>query len=287
MGRRFLFLCVLLLASAGPAWGHAVPVGSDPPDGSVLASSPRVVDVFFDAPVRVGSRNRAIRNEDGVDVLAGRPFVRESRTLVLPMRPNLRDGTYTVRWSIVSDDGHAEEGVFAFGIGTGNATPQPALGQRGFVTWQRVTMRTAFLLGVLGAVGTAFFGLVVLRTVGADRQLERAHALLLGACVLLAAVGADALIRATTGAGTRFERVLLVAGVTGLAGTAACAAALRWRRAIYGAWAAAGVLLACPTLAGHALDDDQPLLLAPLGDLLHIGAASVWVGGLASLRAAA
>ena len=60
-------------------------------------------------------------------------------------------------------------------------------------------------------------------------------------------------------------------------------AALRWPRAIYGAYAAAAVLFVCPTLAGHALDGDQPRLLAPLGDLLHLGAAAVWLGGLASL----
>ena len=43
------------------------------------------------------------------------------------------------------------------------------------------------------------------------------------------------------------------------------------------------MLFVCPTLAGHALDGDQPRLLAPLADLLHLGAAAVWLGGLASL----
>ena len=43
------------------------------------------------------------------------------------------------------------------------------------------------------------------------------------------------------------------------------------------------MLFVCPTLSGHALDGDQPRLLAPLGDLLHLGAAAVWLGGLASL----
>jgi copper transport protein len=287
--RRLLLVCapallaVLVLVPA--AWPHAVPIGSDPPYGSVLASSPRVVDVFFDAGVRVGARNRVIRNEDGADVMAGRPFVRDGRTLVIPLRPDLPDGTYTVRWSIVSDDGHQEEGVLAFGIGTGTATPVPALSGRGFVTWQRVTMRIAFFLGLLVAVGTAFFGAFVLRPLRAGPELWRAHTLLLGASLLLAAVGADALVRATTGSGTRFENVLLVVLAAGLAGAAAAAAALRWRRAIYGAWAAAAVLFVCPTFAGHALDDDQPTVLAPLGDLLHVGAASVWVGGLASLLA--
>ena len=66
-------------------------------------------------------------------------------------------------------------------------------------------------------------------------------------------------------------------------GALAAGAALRWAQALWVAWAAAAVLFVCPTLSGHALDGDQPRLLAPLGDLLHLGAAAVWLGGLASL----
>ena len=202
---------------------------------------------------------------------------------MIPLKPNLRDGNYTVRWSIVSDDGHQEEGVIAFGIGKGGGTPTAALGARGFVTWQQVAMRATFFLGVLAAVGAAFFALVVLRSLDAGPALMRRHALLLGASFLIAFVGADALIRSTAGSATRFERVLDVAAVAAVVGALAAAAALRWGRAIYLAWAAAAVLFVCPTLAGHALDRDQPRLLAPLGDLLHLGAAAVWLGGLASL----
>ena len=238
---------------------------------------------MFDDPVRVGSRNRAIRNDDGADVMGGRPFVRQSRTLVIPLKPNLRDGNYTARWSIVSDDGHPEEGVIAFGVGKNGSPPTAALGARGFVTWQQVTMRATFFLGVLAAVGAAFFALIVLRSSNAGEAVMKRHALLLGGAFLIAFVGADALIRSTAGSATRFERVLDVAAVAAVVGAVGAAAALRWGRAIYLAWAAAALLFVCPTLAGHALDRDQPKLLAPLGDLLHLGAAAVWLGGLASL----
>jgi copper transport protein len=281
--RRLLLVCALALAAATPAWAHAIVIGSDPPNGSVLTTAPKVVDVMFDDPVRVGTRNAAIRNNGGVSVLGGRPFVRQSRTLVIPLQRGLRDGNYTVRWSIVSDDGHNEEGVIAFGIGKGGSTPTAALGTRGTVTWQQVAMRTTFFLGVLGAVGAAFFALVVLRGTGVGEAVMRRHAILLGGAFLLAFVGADALIRATPGSSTRFERVLDVAAPVAVVGVLAALAALRWPRAIYGAYAAAAVLFVCPTLAGHALDGDQPRLLAPLGDLLHLGAAAVWLGGLASL----
>ncbi len=280
--RRLLLVCALALVSAPSAWGHAIVIGTDPPNGSVLAGSPTVVAVSFDDAVRVGSRNAAISN-DGDDVIGGRPTIRQSRTLVIPLKPNLPNGNYTVRWSIVSDDGHQEEGVIAFGIGKGGGTPVAALGTRGVLAWQEIAMRAVFFLGVLAAVGAAFFGLVVLGPLAAGRELMRRHAVLLSASFLFAFVGADALIRATSGSATRFERVLVVAAVASLVGTAAAAVALYWARAIYLAWAAALVLLACPTRAGHALDGDQPALLAPLADVLHLGAAAVWLGGLASL----
>ena len=261
-------------------------LGSDPPNGAVLASSPKAADVVFDDPVRVGTRNAAIRNADGESVLGGRPFVRQSRTLVIPLQPNLRDGNYTVRWSIVSDDGHHEEGVIAFGVGEGGGTPTAALGTRGSVTWQQVAMRGDVLprrarggrRGVLRARRAAAHR-------HRRRTLLRRHALLLGVSFLVAFVGADALIHATAGSATRFERCSTSRRSVAVVGALAAGAALYWARAICIAWAAAAVLFVCPTLSGHALDGDQPRLLAPLADLLHLGAAAVWLGGLASLAA--
>src|SRR5262249_9702343 len=150
-------------------------------------------------------------------------------------------------------------------------------------TWQQVVMRFVFFLGVLAAAGATFFALVALRGLGTGAETERRHQVLLGASFLLAFVGADALIHATLGTATRFERVLDVAAVVSVVGAAAIGIALWVQRAIWVAWAASAVLFVCPTLAGHALDDDQPRFLAPLADLLHVGAAAVWLGGLASL----
>jgi uncharacterized membrane protein len=42
-------------------------------------------------------------------------------------------------------------------------------------------------------------------------------------------------------------------------------------------------LLAAPTFSGHALDPDQPRILAPIVDLAHVAAAAIWFGGLLAL----
>jgi copper transport protein len=283
LGRSLLVACALLLGSVQPAWAHAFLVSSDPPNGSILAGPPSVVTASFSSSVRVGARNAAIRNDDGADVTGGEPFIRESRTLVIPLKPGLRNGTYTVRWSIVSDDGHREEGLIAFGIGKGSGAPVPVLGIRGSVTWQQIAMRTVFLLGVLSAFGMAVFALVVLRPLRAEHDLLQRHAHLLFVAFLLSFAGADALIHDTAGSATRFEQVLVAAAVTAAVGAAAAALAPLWAPLLYLAWTAAAVIAVCPTLSGHALDPDQPSLIAPAADLLHLGAAGIWLGGLVSL----
>jgi copper transport protein len=267
------------LATAGSASAHAVPLHIKPTPGSTLTTAPRDVFVTFDSPVRVGPRIAAVRN-DGVNVLGGKPRVTRGDRLVIPLQTGLDSGTYSIRWSIVSDDGHEEEGVIAFGIGT-SGRPVAVLTTRGYVTWQRLIMRALFLLGVLGAAGGAFYSAFVL-----GGALPRRQAHLLFACFVLAFAGADALIHATSAGGTRFEHFMIVAAVA--AGVGAAAAALaplkQWLRFVV--WGAAAVLFVCPTLAGHALDADQPAVIAPAADLLHLGGAAVWVGGVASLALA-
>jgi methionine-rich copper-binding protein CopC/putative copper export protein len=275
VARRIALAAVLLLATAGPAYAHAVPLHIEPPPGATLATAPSAVYVTFDSPIRVGPRNAAVR-DDGVDVLGGEPRETTGNRLLIPLRTALDSGSYTVRWSVVSDDGHEEEGVVVFGIGTSAKTA--VLTTRGYVTWQRVIMRALLLLGVLGAAGAAFFSVAVL---GGSLPKRQAH--LLFASFLLAFAGADALIHATSAGGTRFERFMIVATVASGIGAAAAALAPLERRLRYVVWGAAAVLFVCPTLAGHALDGDQPALIAPAADLLHLGGAAVWLGGVASL----
>src|SRR5262249_23428885 len=201
LARALVLAAGLLLATAGAAHAHAVPLHIEPPPGSTLSTAPRAVLVTFDSPLRVGPGNAAVRN-DGVDVLGGKPHVTNGDRLVIPLQAGLGSGTYSARWSIVSDDGHEEEGVTAFGIGT-SGHPVSVLTTRGYVTWQRLIMRALFLLGVLGAAGGAFYSVFVL-----GGELPRRQAHLLFACFVLAFAGADALIHATTAAGTPFQPFL-------------------------------------------------------------------------------
>src|SRR5207248_4103973 len=102
MKRAVVVLVLLALAAPAGAGAHATVVRTTPTDGAVLDRSPRIVRVDFDDRVRVASGNDAVANDNGSSVLGGRAHA-AGRRLVIPLRRALKDGVYSVRWSIVSD----------------------------------------------------------------------------------------------------------------------------------------------------------------------------------------
>jgi len=280
--RRLVLVVALALVGAPAALGHAFPLTTSPLNGAVLTTAPTEISVTFDSAVRPGPRN-AVVSAGGVSVLAGRPAIVSNRTLLLPLHGRLVHGSYAARWSVVSEDGHEEEGLIAFAVGSGNAVAPPALSLHGTVTWQRVIMRLLFLLGVLGAAGAAFFAFAARGALRNDRRLHRREAEVLGMFLVLAFLGSDALLHAADTGGTRFGHVMTFATVVaGVGAIAAWASRLLPRLRVL-ATLAALALLPCPTLAGHALDASQPRLLSITSDLLHVAGAAVWIGGLAAL----
>jgi len=265
--------CALLAAAwPGSAWAHASLVKTEPADGAVLASSPAQVRVLFDDDVRPATGADVVANDSRNSVLHGAPRVVGGRTLVLPLRPRLADGDYTVRWSIVSDDGHREQGVLAFAVGAGRAAPAPVLAAETELRRQDVLLRTLFLLGALVAAGA----LLQLRGGPAARGL-------LFVAFALAAGGGSALLHAAGAGGTRYALALEVGTIAALVGATA-AAIWPWYPFVRPlVWVAAAVLLVVPTFSGHALDPGRPRLLTVVVDLAHVGAASAWLGGLAAL----
>ena len=236
------------LTAPAVAYGHATLVGSEPTNGAVLARPPALVRVVFDDVVRVGPGIAAIRNEGGASILGGKERVEGWRTLVVPLRRGLANGDYSVRWSIISDDGHLESGVLAFAIGLGRAPPVAGLSpQATGPTADSVGSRWLFFAGVLGAVGIAIFTLV------ARPHDEERIPLILSTSAVLAAIGAVQEVH-RVGLSTRDGAALGAGFVTALVVATAAAAATLDRRALRPALLLALGLAAVPSVGGHALD---------------------------------
>lgn len=273
MPRALLLAALCALALPSSAWAHASLVRSEPADGAILADAPPNVRFVFDDDVRVASGTKAIRNGGG-SVLAGKPRVVGGRVLVVPLRAGLGDGDYTVLSRVLSDDGHTIEAVATFGVGAGRPPPTAALSVDNGPSAQDVVSRLLFFGGLLTAVGAAFFrlavGLVPVR-------------LLLGA-FLLVFVGVSGVLHDVS-VSTRFGTVMAAAAVVSGVGALLAAVAPVYPRLEPLAFAAALVLLPAPSLAGHALDRGRSWIEV-VADLLHVGAASLWLGGLVALALA-
>ena len=243
---------------------------SVPANGGVLGTAPANVKLYFDDDVRAEPGMKAVRNGGG-SVLARKPYVLNGRVLVVPLQPGLPDGDYSVLWRALSDDGHHLAGVVAFGIGVGRAPPTSALAVGTGPSAKDVLARLLFFAGLLTAGGAAFFRFAV----------GRVPVRLLLFAFLLAFVGASGMLHDSS-LSTRFGGVMAAAAIVAGVGALFAVVASIYPRLEPAAFVAAFVLLPAPSLAGHSLDTGRSPIEF-VADVIHVAAASVWLGGLVGL----
>jgi len=148
------------------AFAHAFVIGSDPVDGSTIASSPAVVRIFFNADISSASLAHVYLFTMGSTPSEGQ-LVDAARSAVSPTNPReldvpllmpgrLPQGSYAVRWTaLATDDGHATSGLIGFNVGhpatglsgtpllgpsTSNYLPQMSLQGILVVMWEWLTL---------------------------------------------------------------------------------------------------------------------------------------------------
>lgn len=304
--RRALAVAGLVLVglavAAPPAAGHAALLATDPPDGAVLDDVPAVVTLEFNEPVEappaaVRVFDREGRRVDEADASAGPGG---PHTVTTSLREGLPDGTYVATWGVVSADAHPIRGAFMFTVGAveeGADAPDLAAfldqGGEGF-SIAATGLRWARFLTTLFAAGALFFLWVVPGVpVAAEERLRRGvrRTALAGIAVTLLALpvqgavvsglGARALVDGglLAGAAASSLGVSALVGVLGLAGVALLAPARRHR---WSGLALSAMALGSFALTGHQVTA-EPRLPMVAGDLVHLGAAAVWFGGLVAL----
>ena len=295
-------LAVLLLAS--PASAHAVLVRTSPVQNSVVDVAPSDVVLTFSEPVKpvvgkiriVGPGNeRADRGDprtNGNDVL-------------IALREKPPEGTYLVTFRVISTDGHPIGGAFTFSIGApspgGPPTAESDASSSGMAVAVFPVVRYLGYAGLVLLVGAG----LVLGSLWPRRLDQRAPARVVW-------IGA-----ATVAVATVLELVLEVPYVLG--GSIFNSSGGAWQEVLQSRFGTAhlvrlgvlgvSLLLLRPLVKGHSWGSDR-LLLAVLGvvgfatwsvsghpgaspapmitviaDMIHIGAMSVWLGGLLMLFA--
>ena len=310
-------LALALLWHEGVVRAHANLDSADPAPDSVLEEPPDRVVIRFTEPLEPSFSEIRVLDSSGARVDNGDSAVDPDNPVVMSVSLSpLAEGTYTVGWKNVSTvDGHGVRGSFVFSIGEpGGEAAVVAVEEPLFRSPAEPFVRWALLLGVLVAVGASSFELLVagpvLRKRGSGDRLHRLwplHSNRLGAAALVL-VAVASVIQLAVQASAIYEESMLsvVPGpvVTVLAETD-WGRLWVWRMALVAAIAGVMIararrfgpgtgltalslglgvgLLATLSLTSHAAATAGIRAPAVANDLLHMTAASVWVGGLAGL----
>ena len=306
-GRRTALLGLLAAAAAvgavpESAGAHAAFVGAEPAAGGRIEGTPREVALSFTEPL-----NGRLSRIEVVAASSGRPVrttaVATARSR-LSVRPStaLADGPYVVRWFTVStEDGHALEGTFSFGVRAPAAAVRQSVEQSPLARggWVRILLRVILYVTVLLFVAAILLprlmrgGLVWLVPAALgetpDLRARRVRASSLTGDVGWLAVGAAAgatLAEAADAAGSFSPSALsdfLLVGAAGWARLAVlvlvtAAVLLHARRArlaaVLGVLALGGI-----AASGHA-SAASPRVPSVLNDWLHLTSGAAWLGGI-------
>jgi copper transport protein len=295
---------VLALLAPAAAGAHATMKQALPAVQSHVEAPPSRVTLRFDQSVTVISRSIEVFAANGRTVSGPVVSREDGRLIVAPLRSRLSRGGYTVRWRVLSADGHIGSGVFTFGVGVAAPSPTEAVGASG-LTWKDDVARWAYfatLAVLLGALVTRLvllprevapmlasrLNLVTAAAVFAVLNVGIAAFVLRGANVLQVSIvdllyGDLSPLAESTRFGTAFMATTFGFGVVAALVILAWVfdrALLLWPALLLGA-----ALVAGSPLSGHQATETNSSGLTQAVDWVHLLAASIWAGGLAVLAA--
>jgi copper transport protein len=273
---------------------HALVRISDPPDGAILAHSPRAIVITFTEAPDPKLSQIVVLDTGGQRVLAGHAtLVLGTASTISINVPPLADGVYTVSWRTVSAiDGHLATGVFAFAIGNQPVPPIPitAAPPAAPPSPLGVTGRWGLDAGYGLLLGGAWVDLLafadislgVLLLVGVGDLLA-----LIGGAMVAEAARENAAVDWSVFLGTSLARGMGLVFVPLVA--AGIAILIAWRlaggarRLALAACAALSILaMLANAVVSHAASGPLPWLMIP-AHWLHVVSYAVWIGGLAAV----
>lgn len=297
--RRLALVALVALAFPAVASAHATLRSTTPSFRSELKQGPSVIRLNFDQHVKVLPGSIRVLNGVGKN-FAGPAHV--NGTQVAATVRHLKLGAYTVRWQAISADSHVVSGVWTFGVGVPAPAVENAYGAGGPTTKEHI-VRWVWFLGIALTIGALGFRLIVLRGLRVPRPLERRIAVAAG-------LGALATIHAGIVAfSLRAEDALQLPFGRFLYGDLSPMAKTRFGYAfvtmtlvfalvlalIYLSWlldrveplvpafALAIVFAGGLSVSGHDAVDPGSSWKTEIADWLHLSAASLWIGALATM----
>ncbi len=302
---------------AAPASAHATLESTNPANGTALAKSPGQVVLHFDQQVSVSPTSIEVFNSAAKRIDSGdtKHVPNDSHSVQTAIPTSLPSGGYVVTWRVVSADSHPVNGAFTFFIGAASGGSAISSEASKLLAQSSGSKTVGVVYGIvrfLAFVAVAVFlgGLMFLIVIWPEAaEQPRARAIVWSGLVLLAVTTAAAFaLQGVYGAGlgvsealkstvlnqvwdTRFGKSY-AARLVFVAAAAVLVARLRRHRTSPAAraWfvavsALVGVaILATWGFADHASTGSLVWLAVPF-DVVHLGAASIWLGGLVMIVA--
>ncbi|SNR86057.1 hypothetical protein SAMN05192560_1479 [Methylobacillus rhizosphaerae] len=106
-------IAILLLLYTLPGWGHSKLVKTEPADGAILATPPQEVRVHFAKLIEPELHPAEIWHDGSWH--KAHSTVR-NRTLIIQLPENVSLTKYQLRWSVMSKDGHHQQGSMQFSV---------------------------------------------------------------------------------------------------------------------------------------------------------------------------
>jgi copper transport protein len=297
--RRLLLVGVVALAFPASAFAHATLESTTPSFRQELRAGPATVRLQFDQYVKVIPHSLEVLNGKGVDFALA---AHTERTDIVARVRRLPRGQYTVRWQAMSADTHVVSGVWTFGVGVAAAPVEEAYGAGGPGAAEHV-VRWLWFLGMALTVGALGLRLIVLRGLAVPQALTRRIAVAagLGAVVTLQAGIAAFSLRAEDSlqlpfgrflygdlsplAKTRFGEAFVVMTLVFALVLALVYLAWLLDRTVFlvPAFALAIVFVGGLSVSGHDGVDPGSSWKTEIADWVHLSAASLWIGALATM----
>jgi copper transport protein len=335
----WLVALVLLMVPA-TASAHAILIASTPPMGQATRIAPESVRLLFSEHITLVNPGRdcQVVNSTGTSVEAAPCHVNPAnvRELDAALVRGLPDGTYTVRYEVISADSHVVGAALSFAVGNGPVGlpylgNRPGQGPSETSSWE-VSARLAELIALGGLLAIIAFRWLVWGAAwrprgrqaalsGTDRDaalgwgrdlfwtafgvlavgamLSEGYLLVVYSATVLgtsvAHAAGDTAGISTVLAGTRFGSLIQFRGVllfalfaigawqflTEFGTTSTPRAATPAGRAVPGALMAAAVIGVLWGISSQGHASQAPAsLLQEIADLVHMGAAAIWIGGL-------
>ncbi|OJH19200.1 hypothetical protein BLX88_08380 [Bacillus obstructivus] len=108
----------LIFIQVPKAEAHSTLIETTPEKMEVTDTSPKFLELRFNEPIEQDLADITIYDWNAKPVISKQSVGGEKRSKVLHINlPNLKQGTYTVQWSVVSLDGHPVSGSYMFAVG--------------------------------------------------------------------------------------------------------------------------------------------------------------------------